>query len=91
MPVGISPGKVAIVTGEVDGPGVGAATAVALAGAGARGRVRRTRPPMLTPLPLPGTIDETVRRITDAGGEAISVPDEPRGRKRGRLADGGDA
>jgi NAD(P)-dependent dehydrogenase (short-subunit alcohol dehydrogenase family) len=25
-------------------------------------------------LPLPGTIDETVRRIVDAGGEAIAVP-----------------
>ena len=27
-----------------------------------------------TPLPLPGTVDETVRRIADAGGEAIAVP-----------------
>ena len=26
------------------------------------------------PLPIPGTIDETVRRITDAGGDAIAVP-----------------
>ena len=27
-----------------------------------------------SPLPIPGTIDETVRRITDAGGDAIAVP-----------------
>ncbi len=26
------------------------------------------------PLPIPGTIDDTVRRITDAGGDAIAVP-----------------
>jgi NAD(P)-dependent dehydrogenase (short-subunit alcohol dehydrogenase family) len=26
------------------------------------------------PVPIPGTIDETVRRIVDAGGEAIAVP-----------------
>ena len=26
------------------------------------------------PVPIPGTIDETVRRIRDAGGEAIAVP-----------------
>ena len=26
------------------------------------------------PLPIPGTIDETVRRIADAGGDAIAVP-----------------
>ena len=27
-----------------------------------------------SPLPIPGTIDETVRRITDAGGDALAVP-----------------
>src|SRR4051794_33968675 len=26
------------------------------------------------PVPIPGTIDETVRRITDAGGTAVAVP-----------------
>ena len=63
--------KVAIVTGA--SRGVGAATAVALATAGARVACA-ARATDATPLPLPGTIDETVRRITDAGGEAMSVP-----------------
>ena len=35
-----------------------------------RGTARRTR----TPLPIPGTIDDTVHRIDDAGGDAIAVP-----------------
>ena len=26
------------------------------------------------PVPIPGTIDETVRKIADAGGEAVAVP-----------------
>ena len=64
-------GKVAIVTGA--SRGVGAATSVALAAAGARVACA-ARATDATPLPLPGTIDETVRRITDAGGEAMSVP-----------------
>ena len=64
-------GKVAIVTGA--SRGVGAATAAALAVAGARVACA-ARATDETPLPLPGTIDETVRRITDAGGEAIPVP-----------------
>ncbi|MBM3672365.1 MAG: SDR family NAD(P)-dependent oxidoreductase [Actinobacteria bacterium] len=64
-------GKVAIVTGA--SRGVGAATAVALAAAGMRVACA-ARATDETPLPLPGTIDETVRKVTDAGGEAISVP-----------------
>jgi citronellol/citronellal dehydrogenase len=62
--------KVAIVTGA--SRGVGAATAVALATAGARVACA-ARATDATPLPTPGTIDETVRRITDAGGDAIAV------------------
>jgi NADP-dependent 3-hydroxy acid dehydrogenase YdfG len=64
-------GKVAIVTGA--SRGVGAATAVALAAEGAAVACA-ARATDATPLPLPGTIDDTVRRITDAGGRAIAVP-----------------
>ena len=64
-------GKVAIVTGA--SRGVGAATAVALAAAGARVACA-ARATDATPLPTPGTIDGTVARIVDAGGEAIAVP-----------------
>ena len=64
-------GAVAIVTGA--SRGVGAATAVALGGAGARVACA-ARATDETPLPLPGTIDDTVRKITDAGGKAIAVP-----------------
>jgi NAD(P)-dependent dehydrogenase (short-subunit alcohol dehydrogenase family) len=63
--------KVAIVTGA--SRGVGAATAVALAAAGASVACA-ARATDAAPLPLPGTIDETVRRIIDAGGEAVAVP-----------------
>jgi NAD(P)-dependent dehydrogenase (short-subunit alcohol dehydrogenase family) len=64
-------GRVAIVTGA--SRGVGAATAVALAAAGAR-VVCAARATDATPLPLPGTVDETVRLARAAGGEAIAVP-----------------
>ena len=64
-------GRTAIVTGA--SRGVGAATAVALATAGARVACA-ARATDATPLPLPGTIDETVRRVREAGGEAIAVP-----------------
>jgi citronellol/citronellal dehydrogenase len=64
-------GKVAIVTGA--SRGVGAATAVALAAAGAKVACA-ARATDARPLPIPGTIDATVRTIADAGGEAIAVP-----------------
>ena len=64
-------GKVAIVTGA--SRGVGAATAAALAAAGASVACA-ARATDATPLPLPGTIDDTVRRIEAAGGRAIGVP-----------------
>jgi len=64
-------GKVAIVTGA--SRGVGAATAIALAAAGARVACA-ARATTEAPLPLPGTIDETVERIRAAGGAALAVP-----------------
>jgi citronellol/citronellal dehydrogenase len=63
--------KVAIVTGA--SRGVGAATAVALAEAGAMVACA-ARATEANPVRLPGTIDATVGRITDAGGEALAVP-----------------
>jgi NAD(P)-dependent dehydrogenase (short-subunit alcohol dehydrogenase family) len=64
-------GKVAIVTGA--SRGVGAATAVALAAEGARVACA-ARATDATPLPTPGTLDATVRRIREAGGDAVAVP-----------------
>jgi NAD(P)-dependent dehydrogenase (short-subunit alcohol dehydrogenase family) len=64
-------GKVAIVTGA--SRGVGAATAVALADAGCTVACA-ARATEASPQPTPGTLDETVRRITDAGGTALAVP-----------------
>jgi citronellol/citronellal dehydrogenase len=64
-------GKVIIVTGA--SRGVGAATALALAEVGAAVACA-ARATDASPLRLPGTIDQTVRRITDAGGTAIAVP-----------------
>ena len=64
-------GKVALVTGA--SRGVGAATAVALAEAGCAVACA-ARATDAGPLPIPGTLDDTVRRITDAGGTAIAVP-----------------
>ncbi len=64
-------GRIAIVTGA--SRGVGAATAVALGAAGARVACA-ARATDDSPLPLPGTVDETVRAVVDAGGEAIAVP-----------------
>jgi citronellol/citronellal dehydrogenase len=63
--------KVAIVTGA--SRGVGAATAEMLAARGCK-VVCAARATNDAPLPIPGTIDDTVRRITEAGGEAIAVP-----------------
>jgi NAD(P)-dependent dehydrogenase (short-subunit alcohol dehydrogenase family) len=53
--------------------GVGAAVAVALAHAGAKVACA-ARATDETPLPIPGTIDATVRQIVEAGGDAIAVP-----------------
>jgi citronellol/citronellal dehydrogenase len=61
---------VAIVTGA--SRGVGAATAVALGAEGARVACA-ARATDDTPMRTAGTIDATVRRITEAGGSAIAV------------------
>ena len=80
-------GKVAIVTGA--SRGVGAATALLLAERGCK-VVCAARATDAAPLPIPGTIDETVRRITDAGGDAIAVPTNLAKRRRGRAHGRGD-
>ena len=64
-------GKVAIVTGA--SRGVGAATAALLARRGCKVACA-ARATDASPLPIPGTIDDTVRTIADAGGDAIAVP-----------------
>ncbi len=64
-------GKVAIVTGA--SRGVGAATAELSAARGCRVACA-ARATDESPLPIPGTIDDTVRRIVAADGEAIAVP-----------------
>ena len=64
-------GKVAIVTGASRGVGAAAAVALAEAGAAVACAARATDE---SPLRLPGTIDATVQRITEAGGEALAVP-----------------
>jgi NAD(P)-dependent dehydrogenase (short-subunit alcohol dehydrogenase family) len=64
-------GKVAIVTGA--SRGVGAATAEALAARGCAVACA-ARATAAAPLPIPGTIDDTVHRIVSAGGDAIAVP-----------------
>ncbi len=64
-------GSVAIVTGA--SRGVGAATAIAL-GAQGVSVVCAARATDAAPLPTPGTLDATVRTITNAGGIAISCP-----------------
>jgi NAD(P)-dependent dehydrogenase (short-subunit alcohol dehydrogenase family) len=64
-------GKVALVTGASRGVGAAASIALADAGAGVACAARATDE---SPLRLPGTIDGTVRQITDAGGQALAVP-----------------
>jgi citronellol/citronellal dehydrogenase len=64
-------GKVAIVTGASRGVGAAAAVALAEEGAAVACAARATDD---SPLRLPGTIDATVKRITDAGGDAFAVP-----------------
>ena len=71
--------KVAIVTGA--SRGVGAATAVALAAAGCKVACA-ARATDAAPLPISGTIDATVRTITDAGGDALAVPTNLASRRR---------
>jgi len=64
-------GKVAIVTGASRGVGAAAAIALARKGVSVACAARATD---AHPLRLPGTIDDTARRITDAGGRALAVP-----------------
>ena len=64
-------GAIAIVTGA--SRGVGAATAVALAARGAT-VVCAARATDAAPLPIPGTLDATVRAIEAAGGHATACP-----------------
>ena len=64
-------GKVAIVTGASRGVGAAAAVALAREGVSVACAARATD---ADPLRLPGTIDATVRQITDAGGRALAVP-----------------
>jgi citronellol/citronellal dehydrogenase len=64
-------GKVAIVTGA--SRGVGAATAELLARRGCKVACA-ARATADAPMPIPGTIDDTVARIVEAGGDAIAVP-----------------
>ena len=64
-------GRVVLVTGA--SRGVGAATAVAAASLGARVACA-ARATDEAPVALPGTIDETVRAIEEAGGEGVAVP-----------------
>jgi citronellol/citronellal dehydrogenase len=64
-------GKVAIVTGASRGVGAAAAIALAREGVSVACAARATD---ADPLRLPGTIDATVREITDAGGSALAVP-----------------
>jgi citronellol/citronellal dehydrogenase len=64
-------GKVAIVTGASRGVGAAAAIALARAGVAVACAARATD---ADPLRLPGTIDATVRQITEDGGRALAVP-----------------
>ena len=64
-------GRVALVTGV--SRGVGAAVAVALAAAGASVACA-ARSTSAAPQRTPGTLDDTVARIQEAGGQGVAVP-----------------
>lgn len=64
-------GQVALVTGASRGVGAAVATALAAAGASVACAARSTDE---SPQRTPGTLDDTVARITEAGGQAIAVP-----------------
>lgn len=64
-------GKVALVTGASRGVGEAVAVALAEAGASVACAARSTA---AAPQRTPGTLDDTVARITDGGGTAIAVP-----------------
>lgn len=64
-------GKVALVTGASRGVGRALAIALARAGADVACAARATE---AAPLPLPGTVDETVRAVASTGRRGLAVP-----------------